>query len=226
MRQVDAALLDGRPRRVAVLSTAAAPEGEASLSRWHRLAREHYAALESETVVVDVRTRADADDQEMAALIADVGLVYLSGGNPGFLADTLRGTAVGERIADAWRTGTAVAGCSAGAMALGARTLSPRGGVHDGLGLAGPLAIIPHFDAFGLAGRLAGRLAGLSRAARDLTVVGVDENTAVVHRAGQGWTVEGASRTWILHRGDRTPYGRGEQVPLPDPPGTPEVRPR
>ena len=69
-------------------------------------------------VVVPVVDRISADDPELAGLVAGAGLVYLSGGNPPFLASTLRGTRVWAAIEDAWRAGAALAGCSAGAMAL------------------------------------------------------------------------------------------------------------
>ena len=78
-------------------------------------------------------------------------MIYLSGGNPAYLADTLRGTAVWDAIVAAWRGGAALAGCSAGAMALTSWVPSlrhPRTGGTVGLGLLPRLRVIPHFDAF------------------------------------------------------------------------------
>ena len=71
-----------------------------------------------EQVIVDVRTRADAENPDLAAKIDGAGLIYLSGGNPAYFADTLRDTAVWAAIVAAHRAGAALAGCSAGAMAL------------------------------------------------------------------------------------------------------------
>lgn len=74
------------------------------------------------------------------------GLVYLSGGNPGYLADTLRGSAVLKAMMDAWAAGAALAGCSAGAMALTAiaEDVTARR-VRPGLGLLPHLSLICHF---------------------------------------------------------------------------------
>ncbi|HEY8730078.1 MAG TPA: Type 1 glutamine amidotransferase-like domain-containing protein, partial [Acidothermaceae bacterium] len=118
MREVEAALIAGRPPRYVQLATAAAPEGQKSLDRWHRLGKAQADRLGVEQVVVDVRTRADADDPALATAVAGAGLVYLSGGNPAYLADTLRDTAVLRAIVAAHLGGAALAGCSAGAMAL------------------------------------------------------------------------------------------------------------
>src|ERR1700749_4873821 len=70
------------------------------------------------TDLLDHWTRDEAGSADLAALIDGAGLIYLSGGNPQFLARTLRGTRVWAAIEAAWRSGAALAGCSAGAIAL------------------------------------------------------------------------------------------------------------
>ena len=89
MEPVDAGLLEGRPRRAVVLPTAAAREGDARMSYWLELGRTHYEAMGVEPVLLDVRTREDAEDPATAARIEGVGLVYLSGGDPHHLSETL-----------------------------------------------------------------------------------------------------------------------------------------
>ena len=220
MEVVDGLLLGDGPRRVAVIPTAASPEGDGSVRRWFDLAQTHYRRLDCEVVEVDVRSREDAQDPATAAALEGCGLIYLSGGNPAFLADTLRGTALGRAIAAAWVGGTAVAGCSAGAMALGTTTLSVRGGTVEGLGLARGIATIPHFDRFGFAQRLAGLAAQLVSDGE--TVIGVDEETAAVWDGATGeWHAHGTGRTWILNSSGAKGqgYADGDPVPLP-PPGT------
>lgn len=219
MAEVDAAMLDGRPRRVAVIPTAAGPEGDASVGRWFGLAEAHYAALDAEVVRVDVRTRDQAMDRVWADALAGVGLVYLSGGNPSYLADTLRGTPLSEAIATAWRGGAALAGCSAGAMALGRTTLSTRGAPVEGLGLAGPIVTIPHYDRFGFARRFAGVALSVMRG-RDQRVIGVDEDTACVWSPDTGaWTAHGARKVWLVTAAGSTGegHGAGDVVALPPP---------
>lgn len=220
MAEVDADLLEGRPRRVAVIPTAAGPEGDASVDRWFGLAEGHYAGLDAEVVRVDVRARSQALDPAVADHLDGVGLVYLSGGNPAFLADTLRDTPLAHAIEQVWRAGAAVAGCSAGAMAMGTTTLSLRGKAVSGLGIAGPVATIPHFDRFGFANRIAGAM--LHRATRDgATVVGIDEDTATVwDPTGDTWTVDGAAKAWLVTAtgGRQEGFGHGQRIPLPTPP--------
>ena len=103
MEAVDSALLAGRPARAVFLPTAAAPEGPESVAHWLGLGTDHYRRLGVEPVPLRVLDRDDADDPALASEVAGAGLVYLSGGNPGYLADTLRDTAVLEAIRAAWR---------------------------------------------------------------------------------------------------------------------------
>ncbi|MEE8603654.1 Type 1 glutamine amidotransferase-like domain-containing protein [Euzebya tangerina] len=218
MSVVDTILLEGAPARVAVIPTAAAPEGDRSVRRWFDLAHRHYDALGAEVVEVDVRTAEDADGDQSVEALEGCGLIYLSGGNPAFLAETLRGTALAAAIAQQWAAGAALAGCSAGAMALGSQTLSMRGGTVEGLGLAGAITTIPHFDKFGFAQRLAGLAAQL--VSSGVAVVGVDEETAVVWEPGTGeWRSHGAGRVYLLSgtgaKGEGFPDGVA--VPLPAP---------
>src|ERR1035441_6637085 len=117
MVPVDAELLEGRPPRAVFLPTAAAEEGPQRVNYWTDLGPSHYSARGVEPVPLMVLDREDAERPELAAKVAGAGLVYLSGGNPGYLAHTLAGTAVWEAILEAWRSGAAIAGCSAGARA-------------------------------------------------------------------------------------------------------------
>jgi cyanophycinase len=94
MEPVDAELLRGRARRAAIIPTAAALEGDERLAWWLELGRRHYEAMGVEPVPVPVRRRSEADDPALARLVTGAGLVYLSGGDPHHLADTLRGSLV------------------------------------------------------------------------------------------------------------------------------------
>jgi cyanophycinase len=204
MANVEAGLLAGRPPRYVQLATAAVPDGPAVVERWHDLGIAQAERLGVEPVVVPVSDRADADDPAIAAQIAGAGLVYLSGGDPAYLATTLRDSAVWAAIVAAWRAGSALAGCSAGAMALTSwvpRIRTPRKEGTAGLGLLPHMRVIPHFDTF------AARVPDLVErflAPYDpgVTVIGVDEETALVG-GPQDWTVQGRQSVWRL-----TPDGR------------------
>lgn len=180
MQEIEGWLLEGRPARYVQLATAAAPEGDRVLARWHELGAAAASRLGVEQVIVDVRTRADADDPVHAAAFAGAGLVYLSGGNPGHLAGTLRGTRVWTAIQDAWRAGASVAGCSAGAMALGGYVPDfrhPKRGGTDGLGLVPDIRVLPHFDKYS---RMIPDFALRPLVTPGAVVVGIDEDTALV----------------------------------------------
>ena len=113
MADIEAALISGRPPRYVQLATAAVPDGAVVVERWHRLGIEQAERIGVTPVIVPVATREDADDPVMASLVEGAGLIYLSGGNPNFLAETLRGTAVWAAIEATWRSGAALAGCIA-----------------------------------------------------------------------------------------------------------------
>ena len=239
MAAVDAELLDGRPPRAVVLPTAAAREGDARVAHWLELARAHFDAMGVESVGLDVRTRADATDPHTVSQVDGAGLVYLSGGDPHHLADTLRSTPLWDAIAAARWEGVAIGGCSAGAMALtagapddlfapaasgtaapatveatrapGLGRLSP--GTANGLALLPGLAVVPHFDSI-----RHWHADALTRFVRwrpeGTTLVGIDDDTALL-RTAAGWRVRGTGSVWVFDEEDeRTGYRAGETVDL------------
>jgi cyanophycinase len=217
MEEIDRGLLADRPARAAFLPTAAGEEGDAVVDSWIDLGVQHYRRLGVEPVPVRVIDRAGADDAEMAKLIDGAGLVYLSGGNPGYLSETLRDTKVWAAIVDAWERGAAVAGCSAGAGALTAVAPDvrvPGRGTGLGLGLVPRLAVIPHFDRYeswspGIAERFR------RDAPAGVTVVGVDEDTALVGGPDH-WEVQGHSTVTVFGAGgQRHVHAAGDRVDLP-----------
>ena len=216
MLEVERTLLSGRPPRYVQLPTAAAPEGPASLDRWLALGRAQAERLGVEQVPVVVRDRPEADDPDVAALVAGAGLVYLSGGNPVFLADTLRGTVVWAAIEAAWRDGAALAGCSAGAMAMAASVPDlrrPGGPAHEGLGVVPQLRVIPHFDRF--LGRMPDLLTRpFLRHREGATLIGIDEDTALVG-GPEEFRVQGRQSVWVLGEGGRHELPIGARVRFP-----------
>jgi cyanophycinase-like exopeptidase len=180
MHDIEGWLLEDRAPRYVQLATAAAPEGERSLQNWWRQGAAAAERLGVEQVIVDVRVREDAENPANAALIEGAGLVYLSGGNPAYLTKALHGTRVWQAIADTWRAGASIGGCSAGAMALGGLVTDWRRAIHhtiDGLALAPDLRVLPHFDRYG---RMVPDMALRMLLKDGYTTVGIDEDTALV----------------------------------------------
>ncbi len=219
MRPIDLHLLEGRPQRVVMLPTAAGEEGEERIRYWNELGLGHYAGLGVEAVVLPVMTRNDALSKELAATIEGAGLIYLSGGSPSYLAETLRSTPVADAIAREWERGAALGGCSAGACAL---TAIAGGFRHPeqlgtkGLGLIDHLAVIPHFDRFdrrspGLVTEI------LKRTPEGLTLIGVDERTALVSvptaQEPEEYVVMGEQSVWWIDRdGSREEFTPGTRL--------------
>jgi cyanophycinase-like exopeptidase len=216
MLEVERTLLAGRAPRYVQIPTAAAPEGPQVLARWTRLGREQAARLGVEAVPVLVHDRTEADDHAHVAAVEGAGLVYLSGGNPAHLAQSLRGSLLWEAIVAQWRSGAALAGCSAGAMAMTDRVPHVRA-LHrpfePGLGLLPHLRVIPHFDKMlGWAPDLLTRV--LVHAPAGVTVLGIDEDTALVGGPHE-WQVLGRQSVWTLGHGHRVEHPAGSQLRTP-----------
>jgi len=227
LASVEAALIEGRAPRYVQLATAAAPEGRAVLQRWHDLGADAARRLGVEQVIVDVVDGESANDPSHAALIAGAGLIYLSGGNPMYLTDALRGSLVWAAILHAWQGGAALAGCSAGAMTLGASfpdVRRPWRPAMTALGVVPAIEVLPHFDAF--AARMPDLvLRRVSGAPEGVQVVGIDEDTALVTGldelsdglAAGAWRVLGRRSVWLLGPHGREEYPAGRVVQLPAP---------
>ncbi len=215
MTEVDRSLLSatGRARpRVAIRPTASWPDGEDVFRRWAEMGVEHFTALGAEVEPVLVRDRFDADDEAHAQAIGEADLVYLSGGKPGHVSEALLGTAVGQALVAAHDRGATIAGCSAGAMTIASRHWDTRARRlfwplrwRAGLGLVRGAVVIPHYDAFPEA--FAAMIA--FQAPRDLAVVGIDEETAIVGNDG-AWQVRGRGRVTVWSGRHRERFRAGE----------------
>ena len=202
MHEVEAWLLDGRPSKFVQLATAAAPEGDHSITYWRNLGADAAHRLGAEQVFVDVRNPTDADDPELVELIRGAGLIYFSGGNPSFLARTLTGSAVLTAIIDEWRSGASLGGCSAGAMAIGGyipNIRHPRSGGTDGFAVVPEIRVLPHFDRFS---SWIPNFAAQLLTSPGHHVVGIDEETALIAEpsSDEEWhfTAVGNQRVWLV----------------------------
>jgi cyanophycinase len=224
MAEFDRGLLEstGRARpRVVILPTASAPDGEETFRRWADMGVEHFSGLGAEVEPVLVRTAQEGADAAASQAIGEADLVYLSGGNPGYLLDVLLGSPLGEAIARANARGAIVAGCSAGAMAMVGRApdvrFVPKLRIplpfpirwRTGLALVEGVAVLPHYDAW--PEPLAAFLA--LQAPRGGIVLGIDEETAVVGRTG-AWQVHGRGRVTVWRGRHRERFRKGDAFRL------------
>jgi cyanophycinase len=200
MAELEAALIAGRPSRYVQLATAAGMEGPGSIDRWTALGAAQAARLGVEAVPVKALDRESAEDAANAEQVRGAGLIYLSGGNPSYLADTLRETLVWAAIVEEWLKGAALAGCSAGAMALTGwvpNIRRPEAEPRAGLGTVPKLWVLPHFDRLKeWAPRTAEVVA--AQVPAGMTLIGIDEETAIVSDGNDlsRWVVHGRQSVW------------------------------
>lgn len=206
---IDDAVRRGKPRHFMQLATAAGQEGERSLTYWRELGAAQGERIGVATTFLPVFTREHANDPLLAARVAEAGLLYLSGGNPGHLGETLVGSLVGDAIMVHVRSGGALAGCSAGAMVLGTTVPTFRFGSRApvaGFNLLPGLQVIPHFNRlFELA------IKGAPDSTRHL--LGIENLTALVRwSAATEWRVVGHGAVHLLRGGPRRQLVVGESL--------------
>jgi cyanophycinase-like exopeptidase len=131
---------------------------------------------------------------------------------------TLERTPAWEAIVDAWRHGAALAGSSAGAMAIGEWTLlrarrpgDARRRYAPALGLVRGLAVVPHLDEFGEAWLPS---AVSARPRDDAVLLGIEARTAAAWAPGRGggWTAMGAGGVDVVMREARRRVAAGRRI--------------
>lgn len=144
---------------------------------------------------------------------------YLIGGDPELVPETLGGSPLWEAIVVAWRNGAALAGSSAGAMAMGEWTLAKTGSdtgraYMRALGLIPRVAVVPHFDTFGKSWA-DDSLASAPR--DDVVLLGADEATAALWQNGR-WRALGHGGVTVITKAGRSTFASGDPIEgVPDP---------
>lgn len=194
-------LISGNSDRYVQIPTAAGRESQSRLQFWQELGNEQAKRLNAQQVFLPIYKREDAFQSEIAEQIHGAGLIYLSGGDPHYLASTLIGTPVYDAILENWKQGTSLAGCSAGAMALGPdipHFRKPKAKDEVGFGIVENIRTIPHYNKFfGWVPEFAAQK--FLQAPPNICVVGIDELTAIVTHDLQTWTVVGHGKLHLLN---------------------------
>lgn len=150
------------------------------------------------TRVIPILDRSSADDGAISTELRNARLIYMLGGFPGYLAQSLHRTRAWKAVRTAYRRGALIAGSSAGAMVLCSHFFDPhKGQLFPGLGLLHRSCVLPHHNRFGShwAERLRGHLP-------HHTLIGIDEETALLTEAEEGrWRVWGAGGVTLYRRG-------------------------
>src|SRR5271157_1443446 len=203
-------LAGGSQVSIVILPTAAAPDHNDL--RAGRNGQRWFESLGASHVdVAPVTDKQSANNLDLSARVAAARLIYLLGGFPSYLCETLHDSQVWLAALDASRSGAVIVGSSAGAMVLGEHYYDPyEEKLLQGLNLLENVCILPHHNRFGKS--WASKLRSFIPQAN---LLGIDEQTGIINDASDGaWTVYGAGVV-TLYRGEQIEvHARGEQFHL------------
>jgi cyanophycinase len=214
---LDDGVKNGKQANYVQIPTAAGQESDDRLDFWKELGQTQAAAMGVKATYLPIYTRDDAFKQQHVDAIKNSALMYMSGGDPHYLAEVLIDTPVWAAMVENWQSGASLAGCSAGAMVLSAQIPNFRmlkKAPSTGLNLLPEIRVIPHFNKFfkwipDSAAKV------LLHVPNDSILIGVDELTAIVKRSGSiHWTVVGEAKVHILKGLPDQQLHDGEEIHL------------
>lgn len=217
MAELESSLIQSGPSlRYVQLATAAGQESVERLRYWERIGKEQADRIGAQQVFLPIFNRDDAMRIDFAEQIKGAGLIYLSGGDPHYLAQTLIGTPVWDAIISSWKTGTSLAGCSAGAMAFGPdipHFRKMKESDEIGLGLLPNIRVVPHYNKF-FKWIPEGAVQLFLKAPEGVRIVGIDEGTAIVTKNLKVWSIYGDGSVHLLNGNNAGKYQSGSEIEI------------
>jgi cyanophycinase len=197
-------LAGGFDAPICIIPTAAAPDNNHKRAgnngiRW-------FQSLGAKNVfAVDVTDSISANDPALAASIRASRLIYLLGGFPRHLGETLANSACWRAALDAYEQGAVIAGSSAGAMVLCEHYYDPyEKKLLRGLNLIQNSCVLPHHDQFGKAWAKQ-----LIQLLPNVILIGIDEHTGMVNDVNGAWHVYGVGEITLYQGGQVRSHRRG-----------------
>jgi cyanophycinase len=191
---------------VVVLPTAAAYEHP---DRVGERAAAHFEGLGATVRTLSVLHRGEAEDPKNSEIVRAAKFVYLADGSPLHLRSVLKGSALFEALLGSYHGGGVLAASGAGATVLCDPMVDPRGGAYTvGLGVVRNLAVFPYHGT--AAGHLRERSIDLLPS--NATLVGIDEETALVHDSSGTWRVAGSGRVTVYDADSSTVHEPGTTI--------------
>ncbi len=208
MEAVDNFLLAQLPSvpHVVCLPTAAGTEGPERIRYWMELGEHYYSNLGVSVKSLAVIDRESANEPTLAAEIQSANYVFLSGGQPGYLAKTLMGSLAWQAITTVLANGGVLAGCSAGAMVMASHIPAfPRW--QKAFNLLPGTVIIPHYD------EIPNRLRKIIKllTSRQSTLLGIEANTALYVNQNQ-YQVIGAGFVTVWNQKGCNRYASNQAI--------------
>ena len=195
---------------ISIIPTAAAPDDN------HRRAggngKRWFQGLGATNVdVLPLIDRVSANDPAIVDTLKKSRMMYLLGGFPHYLGQTLLKSNAWQAIVTAYESGAVIAGSSAGAMVLCEYYYNPADdNIVEGLGLVEGACIIPHHDTSGKS--WANRL---KRLLPETILVGIDEQTGMINDGPLGrWQVYGKGEVTLYRQGVIRRFTSGDPFDL------------
>jgi cyanophycinase len=201
-------LAGGFDAPISIIPTAAAPDNNYQRAgnngvRWFR----SLGATQVESFpVIDTTS---ANDPQLAREVAQSRLIYMLGGFTGYLAETLKGSAIWQAMLEAYSAGAVIAGSSAGAMVMCQYYYDPsKRQPATGLGLLPNTCVLPHHNTFGK-----GWAAQLTTLLPQAVLLGIDERTGMLDDCAENkktcWSVYGQGTVTLYRQGKLSVYKAG-----------------
>ena len=203
-------LAGGMDAPICIIPAAAAPDHNHQRAgqngvRWFKSLGAKQVAL------LPLIDQASANLPSIVTTLQEARLIYLLGGFPEYLGNTLAGSLSWQAMLEAFDNGAVIGGSSAGAMVLCQHYYDPyTQNLADGLNLVTQACVIPHHNAFGRnwAPRLVAMLPGV-------VLIGIDEQTGMINDAvADQWNVYGKGAVTIYSDGEARMYRPGEVFSL------------
>lgn len=191
-------LAGGFEARISIIPAAAAPDnnhlraGNNGVHWFESLGAQNVSSLA-------LTDRETADDQIIVEALGQSKLIYLLGGFPRHLGQSLEGSRAWAAALEAYRESAVIAGSSAGAMVLCSHYYDPTADeIVKGLGLISGCCVLPHHNTFGQ--KWASRLLTEQP---DLLLIGIDEETGMLEEGDNNmWRVYGKGSITLYQNKD------------------------
>ena len=221
---INSGISNGKPNIFLQIPTAAGEESAERLKFWESRGADQARRIGTVQEFLPIFRREDAFNGKYISLVKSAALIYFSGGDPGYLANSLYETPLWDEIKKNWLAGASLAGCSAGAMAFSSDVPNffrmKEEGI-PGLNVIPHLRPIPHYNKFfGWIPDSAAKI--VMKAPEGTVIIGIDEDTALVTGLDAGtsiidkkWQVYGKAGVHILSGAPTSRYLAGEQIVFP-----------
>ena len=202
-------LAGGFDAPICIITTAAAPDNN------HKRAGNNgvnwFKSLGAKNVfTADVTDSASANDESIAGSIRTSGLVYLLGGFPRHLGETLANSLCWQATLEVYESGGVIGGSSAGAMVLCEHYNDPyEKMLLKGLNLVPNTCVLPHHNNFGKTW-----VNQLKQSLPGVTLLGIDEFTGMITDDEGGWQVYGPGEVVVYREESSLRYSRADRFSI------------